>query len=632
MPDADYDREDDRAWVIDGNAGYIVLSDNDTSAPLVGPLNTNLLVDPGFESTTTSWSYWGNEVGRQGFATFAAESGIYGVWLTNSTVNGASWGFAQRRPGSASTTYYASIRARKIGAVDPYEVVLRVLSYNSAGVELGYTDTNIIAGLTTDWKTFGVTVTTPVGTVTNELLVQIWNDGSGGGEGIVYFDNAVLAQCGARPLRIYAGSTELTASEDTSNAYYYISSSVLTNVSAGSPFRLVLSAYDPDSGLSRGTGSTDSQSHLSIGTAIQTNNAQYYETESTAYAGTFTAGATSVWRWTSFSQDELTAMIAAQTNRIIMTIRDADNNRTDDRMSATNVQFGYLIVTSPPASQVGMIYDWFPNSGRLYNQGGGTGWGTNLWACSDDDDHMYDNGSFNTNKWSCPDTQGNKAKLIADFNGDIRYANRQFGTNFTSGKVYFYWMQNFDHTGGDNSAYAGLYIMSNDTEEVFIGKTPGNTTLGFAWWAGSAMTNSAQQMLNGMGNDYVVIARYDFATRELSASAYPTTNSIAEEPAGYWDVTVTLGAGDITYINGVRIKGGVFYDDYNNIGNVYFDEIRVGTNWYEVTRKDGELYSADMANGPVQRGEFAGARRRTASVSSNATGRSLWSRSIAPTR
>ncbi|MBN1269925.1 MAG: hypothetical protein JXB04_10070 [Kiritimatiellae bacterium] len=200
----------------------------------------------------------------------------------------------------------------------------------------------------------------------------------------------------------------------------------------------------------------------------------------------------------------------------------------------------------------------------------------------------------------------NKAKIIATTNGSILHATRLFDTNFTSGKVYFYWIQNFDHSGGANSAYAGLYIMSTNQEEVLIGKTPGDDKLGIAWWAGEGITNSSRTIANGTGNDYLIVARYDFDTYELSANVYSTNEVIGEEPRGYWDVSVTLGASDITFINGVRIKGGVHSDPVNNIGNVYFDEIRVGTNWYEVARKDGEEQAVDMANGPLPKLLYVG--------------------------
>ncbi|OGV43596.1 MAG: hypothetical protein A2X46_08145 [Lentisphaerae bacterium GWF2_57_35] len=265
---------------------------------------------------------------------------------------------------------------------------------------------------------------------------------------------------------------------------------------------------------------------------------------------------------------------------------------------------------NPPPPKV--IYDWFANaSGRLANQGGGSGWGANNWQCDDNDNHVYDSGSFSASYWSCPPPVSHKVKLVATENGSVRYATRTFGTNFTSGKVYFSWMQNFDHAGGANSAYAGLYIMSNNQELAFIGKVPGADTMGLRWMGSTSDTNSSRQVSNGTGHDYLFVARYDFATRELCANVYATNECVAEEPVGYWDVTTTLEAGHIDQLNGIRIKGGVDSDPANNIGNVYFDEIRVGTNWYEVARRDGEDYAPDMILGPTPKLLYVGTNYNT---------------------
>ncbi|NCC51260.1 MAG: hypothetical protein EOM20_08600, partial [Spartobacteria bacterium] len=245
-----------------------------------------------------------------------------------------------------------------------------------------------------------------------------------------------------------------------------------------------------------------------------------------------------------------------------------------------------------------IIYDGFGNSGRLYNQGGGTEWGTNLWACANDDYHVYDSGSMPSNSWSYARVTGNKIKLDATANGSIRYASRKFEVPITTGVVYFSWIQNFDHAGGANRSYAGLYLMSNDVEMAFAGKAPGTTVAGL-YWAGSAPdTNSLHEVLNGVGNDYVFVGRYDFSSRALCLNVYGPDEVIAEEPKGYWDVTNTLAAGHIQTITGIRLKGGIDSDPINNIGNVYFDEVRVGFSWMSVARRYGESHAEQLNDGP----------------------------------
>ncbi|HBA84494.1 MAG TPA: hypothetical protein DCZ95_10410 [Verrucomicrobia bacterium] len=277
----------------------------------------------------------------------------------------------------------------------------------------------------------------------------------------------------------------------------------------------------------------------------------------------------------------------------------------DEVRAATNWE-GLLLIPTPT---VRVIYEGFaPSSGRLYHQSGGTGWGTNLWECLDNDQHAYAAGSMPSNRWSYPSVAGNKGKLDATANGSLLYATRQFDSSLvmTTGQVYFSWIQNFDHAGGADNGYAGLYLMSNDAESVFVGKVPGANVLGLKWLGAAADTNSQRTVLNGTGNDYVFVAKYDFSTRALSANAYGTNEVIGEEPQGYWDVTATLAAGHIQQVTGIRMKGGIHLDNLNNIGNVYFDELRIGTNWFEVARRDGLTKLNQLRPGPTAELIFVG--------------------------
>jgi len=248
-----------------------------------------------------------------------------------------------------------------------------------------------------------------------------------------------------------------------------------------------------------------------------------------------------------------------------------------------------------PRSKV--IYDGFgSSSGSISGQGGGTGW-SDTWTLGGDPFVNYDSGSFPLEKSSYYQPSGNKIVMYGDVDGRWITATRTFETTFTNGQVYFSWMQNYAFNGTDK--YAGLTLLDGGTEKAFVGKvSSANKALGVD--SSTDNRSSGVDLENGAGNDYVIVAKYDFATRELSATSYKTTEeSIAEEPNGYWQVTTTQSVSHISTLTGARFSIGAGVGV--QVGFVYMDEIRVGTNWFEVTRKDGEQQAPAMAVGPTPR-------------------------------
>ena len=249
-----------------------------------------------------------------------------------------------------------------------------------------------------------------------------------------------------------------------------------------------------------------------------------------------------------------------------------------------------------------VIYDGFAgSSGSLSGQGGGTGW-SDTWVLGGDPFVDYSAGSFNIEKSSYYQPTGNKIVMYGDVDGRWITASRNFLTTFTTGVVYYSWMQNYAFNGVNK--YAGIVLMDGSTEKAFVGKVDSaDKALGIS--GSSHNQTSTYDLEHGAGNDYVIVAKYDFSTRVLSATAYKTSDeSIAEEPQGYWTVNTTQSVGHITSLTGARFAIGAGAGV--QIGYVYMDEVRVGTNWFEVTRKDGEEQAADMARGPAPRLLYVG--------------------------
>lgn len=244
-----------------------------------------------------------------------------------------------------------------------------------------------------------------------------------------------------------------------------------------------------------------------------------------------------------------------------------------------------------------VIYDWFADSsGTVSGDNGGTGW-SNTWTFGGDAFIDFTSTSIPKEKSSYHEPQGNKIVMYGDVDDRDMTLSRNFLTPFTTGVVYFSWMQNYEFSG--ISKHAGLSLMDGTNEKAFIGKvSDGGYDKRFGIYTSTDNRVSNSNLEPGTGNDYVIIGKYDFSTRELSATFYKTTEeSIAEEPQGYWFVSTTQTVGHITNLSGIRFAIGAGAG--TQIGDVYMDEIRVGTNFYEVARRDGESQSQAMAAGPV---------------------------------
>ena len=131
------------------------------------------------------------------------------------------------------------------------------------------------------------------------------------------------------------------------NARYEITDAGLAQVAPAYPFELVISGFDPLSGLSRGTTDANSQMNVDIGSWATDNVSAYYSTGSTNDALTVNANANSVWRWTSFSYTDIGTLFTgtAGSNKVAVTLFDADYDRSGDRSALLNEEYGSLRVT-----------------------------------------------------------------------------------------------------------------------------------------------------------------------------------------------------------------------------------------------------------------------------------------------
>jgi hypothetical protein len=318
----------DSVLLSNGTPVAFTVVDDDYDEPI--PAAQNLLINPGFETNAAGW----NTFGVAGGTTAQYLNGSYAGYITE---DAGYAGIYQDVTSSPSKVYVVSVRARKDAGYVASDTWLKIEFKDGGFGDVGSTEISINSALSTSWQTFYLTVTSTPGTVyTRPVLL---NNGAGGSD-LVYFDNVVLSE--VAPVTVAIGSTYYTADGITTNAQFTLTDAALAGVSGGNPLRLAFGAYDVGGGLARGTNDVASQMNLDIGSWVTDNNTNYFSSESTTFASTLAAGATSVWR---FAGADVDSLFTAGTNRMTLTIRDADNDRAGDRLTVTNFQYGYLVVT-----------------------------------------------------------------------------------------------------------------------------------------------------------------------------------------------------------------------------------------------------------------------------------------------
>jgi endonuclease/exonuclease/phosphatase family metal-dependent hydrolase len=134
-------------------------------------------------------------------------------------------------------------------------------------------------------------------------------------------------------------------------------------------------------------------------------------------------------------------------------------------------------------------------------------------------------------------------------------------------------MINIQYNGPNK--YSGGSFMDGSTEKMFFGEVYGaDQKLGIGG------TTSGSNLYAGVGNDYIVIARYDFGTDVGSVVAYKIgTDAVPLTEPSTWHATYTDSS--LSRIDGLRIASGAGAGS-GTPGNTYFDELRVATNWSEL--------------------------------------------------
>jgi hypothetical protein len=312
-----------------GAAMSFIVYDDDSEPPIAA--RENLAWNPGFETNGSGFQTYGSGVG---FASTLGESSNYACYVEGQG-DGGVYHDTNATPG---TVYSFLVRARKetnFGVINAYFKL--EFHTNVTDAASGANEINLNSLLTTNWATYSVLATAPVGVAFVRPVIGVYDVG-GTNTSRAYFDNMNLSA--VSPLALSIGSTYYTPSDITTNGIFTLTDAAFTNVSSTSPFRIRVGAYDPGSGLSRGSNDAATQMNIDLGSWLTDNVTNYVSSNSSAYASTFAGGATSTWQFFSVDVGSLVFL----TNAISVSVKDADSDRTDDRITLTNNLFGYLAV------------------------------------------------------------------------------------------------------------------------------------------------------------------------------------------------------------------------------------------------------------------------------------------------
>jgi hypothetical protein len=254
-------------------------------------------------------------------------------------------------------------------------------------------------------------------------------------------------------------------------------------------------------------------------------------------------------------------------------------------LSATTASYYAWEIVEPAA---------YTNADNLSGLNNGKGW-TNSWITTGSGTWtIRTNYSYATadvpmipNMPLYPAAAGNVMRITLG-NDEGATARRNFA-GITTGTVYMAAQLAFRYDGGAGALdrYYGISFMQGGTETGFVGRAGGNDKLAIDSYGGIKAESGFQ--INGTeggdtGNVYLVIAKYDFATKVISAKAYYRTTTVpGAEPT--YDVTATVPGAGITRIDGIQMGGGGYSGE--SIGNLWFDEVRVASSWETLVQQFG---------------------------------------------
>ena len=256
-------------------------------------------------------------------------------------------------------------------------------------------------------------------------------------------------------------------------------------------------------------------------------------------------------------------------------------------------------VNNPRSSSTaafGLVFEPFAYGDfqNLSGKTGGTGW-TNGWTTTGG---LIESSNGNFPDFGAYPPDGTSVSGFMDM-GNAVSAGRAASRNFpamTSGRMYIaIKVSNGSHTMG-TSDYLGVDLLNGGATTGFFGKASGVADQRLSVeHNGASRTNQLDGLNSGYqinaGTDYLLVAMYDFSTKDFKVRGYTTSNLAHADPDRENGWTVEMQNVHIDRVDGIKIVAS------DNDQIVSFDSIRIGPSWEEVMW--GLRPQHHQLNGPV---------------------------------
>jgi endonuclease/exonuclease/phosphatase family metal-dependent hydrolase len=161
-------------------------------------------------------------------------------------------------------------------------------------------------------------------------------------------------------------------------------------------------------------------------------------------------------------------------------------------------------------------------------------------------------------------------------------------STINGGRVFIAFMMNYLYDG--TNKWAGLSLMSGadaDVEEVFFGKVNDEVKLAGIADPDDSTTVSAYDLAPGHFQDYMIVGELNPTENTVKMWAFYTNSVIPQDYTNATPIATYSNASLSTAtITGIRLGAGSGAGEIpaysNELGYVYFDEVRVGGTWDEV--------------------------------------------------
>ncbi|MDD4737227.1 MAG: hypothetical protein PHP44_14115, partial [Kiritimatiellae bacterium] len=230
-------------------------------------------------------------------------------------------------------------------------------------------------------------------------------------------------------------------------------------------------------------------------------------------------------------------------------------------------------------------FSYMPGDIHNVEDGGSTATWSGPWTHDSGAVTIYSNGLFGLESLAgatnYPEGYGSMVKMDPG-NGNSSM-HRVFGTKLTTGTLYIAFNMNVESPGAKR--YAGMDILDGTTNRMMLGLSGGATALTVQRSSDYSEQGSSYTITGGV--TYTYVCKYDFSASTLYGYVWCTNETIPRAEPTVWLTSLNMGAGYLSGIDRIRPSCGGW--DEGDPGDVYYDEIHIATNWFDLLERTASL-------------------------------------------